>query len=92
MKSSVKKKNPSKCIMQNKKKIESMIYSRKKQPSQLVCHYNFLRIQSYKILFRVSLYPILNKYLLPYPINTHYPNKEKQKSEEAFIIHFFISF
>ena len=49
-----------------------------KQPSQLVCHYNFLRIQSYKILFRISLYPILYKYLLPYPTNTQYPSKEKK--------------
>ena len=72
------KKIPSNCIMQNKKKFESMIYSRKKQPSQLVCHYNFLRIQSYKILFRISLYPILYKYLLPYPTNTQYPSKEKK--------------
>ena len=87
-----RKKIPSNCIMQNKKKFESMIYSRKN---------NLLSLSVTTISWGYNLtkFYLGSHYILSY-ISTYYltqsipstPARRKNKPEEAFIIHFLFHF
>ena len=85
------KKYPSNCIMQNKKKFESMIYSRKN---------NLLSLSVTTISWGYNLtkFYLGSHYILSY-ISTYYLTQpipstpaRRKKPEEAFIIHFLFHF
>ena len=87
-----RKKNPSNCIMQNKKKFESMIYSRKNNLLSLSV------ITTISWGYNLTKFYLGSHYILSY-ISTYYLTQSipstparRKKPEEAFIIHFLFHF
>ena len=87
-----RKKNPSNCIMQNKKKFESMIYSRKNNLLSLSV------ITTISWGYNLTKFYLGSHYILSY-ISTYYLTQpipstpaRRKKPEEAFIIHFLFHF